>query len=503
MTSHILLLTLAFLLSLPGFYRLRRKTRLPLPPGPKRYPIVGNLFDKPADYQWIKYFEWSKEYNSDVIYFSIFGKPTIVLNSRKAVNDLLLARSLLYSDRPTSTMINELLGWESMFSFAPYGQPWRARRRAFSQEFTSGQSVYHRPKQLRNIRGLLRRILNEPDDFFHHISYSLSTSIISIAYGLEVKPENDHNIQLCEAAIGQLSRAALHGDYLVDVLPILKHVPSWIPGAGFKAYAEEARPKTMAMLEVPYGEARERIRYGTIEQSIVSSCLARGDAEEDVIRDVASIAYAGGSETSHVALKTFFVAMVLYPDVQKRGQQELDTYAGSQLPTFDDLPHMPYVHAIMLEVLRWQAVLPLGVAHRLTEDDTYNGYYLPKGATVLANTWALLRDEEYYPDPDGFYPDRFLKDGKINPKLCEAMPNFGYGRRICPGRHFAMDSLQMSIASILAVFNIDKARDDRGQVMEPEIEYISGFTRHLRPFKCAITPRSPEAEKLVNNADFL
>ncbi len=87
----------------------------------------------------------------------------------------------------------------------------------------------------------------------------MSTSIISIAYGLEVKPENDHNIQLCEAAIGQLSRAALHGYYLVDVVPILKHVPSWIPGAGFKAYAEEARPKTMAMLEVPYGEARERI----------------------------------------------------------------------------------------------------------------------------------------------------------------------------------------------------------------------------------------------------
>ncbi len=62
------------------------------------------------------------------------------------------------------------LGWESMFSLAPYGEPLRARRRAFSQEFTSGQSVYHRPKQLRNIRGLLRRILNEPDDFFHHIS---------------------------------------------------------------------------------------------------------------------------------------------------------------------------------------------------------------------------------------------------------------------------------------------------------------------------------------------
>lgn len=76
---------------------------------------------------------------------------------------------------------------------------------------------------------------------------------------MDAKPENDPNIERCEAAIGQLSQATMDGNYLVDTLPILKYVPSWMPGAGFKAYAEEARPKTLAMFDVPYIEALERM----------------------------------------------------------------------------------------------------------------------------------------------------------------------------------------------------------------------------------------------------
>ncbi|KAF4571650.1 hypothetical protein EYR36_008993 [Pleurotus pulmonarius] len=84
------------------------KPRLPFPPGPRGYPIVGNLFDMPSDRQWEKYLEWSKKYNSDVIYLNVLGSPIVVLNSRKAVNDLFSVRSLLYSDRPVSTMVTEL-----------------------------------------------------------------------------------------------------------------------------------------------------------------------------------------------------------------------------------------------------------------------------------------------------------------------------------------------------------------------------------------------------------
>ncbi len=88
---------------------------------------------------------------------------------------------------------------------------------------------------------------------------TLSASAISIAYGLDVKPEHDPNIERCEAAIGQLNDAALDGNYLVDTLPVLKYIPTWMPGAGFKAYAEKARPKTLDMFNTPFIEACDKI----------------------------------------------------------------------------------------------------------------------------------------------------------------------------------------------------------------------------------------------------
>ncbi|KAF4575356.1 hypothetical protein EYR36_006715 [Pleurotus pulmonarius] len=252
-----------------------------------------------------------------------------------------------------------------------------------------------------------------------------------------------------------------------------------------------------------------RIQAGKSDPSVVSRILESGNyspnrcADREVVRDVASAAYAGGAETSHAVLSTFIAAMLLYPDVQAKGQLEIDSCIDARLPNFDDLPHMPYVHAIMLEVLRWQVVLPLSVAHRLTMDDEYNGYYLPKHSTVFVNTWAILQDEEYYPDPDSFKPERFLKDGLVDPKLKDLIVNFGYGRRTCPGRFFAMDSLWISLTSMLAVFNIKKAKNADGQEIDPDIQYIPGYTRHIKPFRCSITPRSPEAERLIRDSDLM
>ncbi|KAL4262020.1 cytochrome P450 family protein [Pleurotus pulmonarius] len=147
--------------------------------------------------------------------------------------------------------------------------------------------------------------------------------------------------------------------------------------------------------------------------------------------------------------------------------------------------------------LSWQSVFPLGGAHRLTMDGEYKGYFMPKGSTVFLNTWELLRDEEYYPDSDTFNPERFLKNGDINPKTLDPIPNFGFGRRICPGRFFAMDSLLMSIASTLCCFDTTKAKDSQGRDVEPDVRWDPGFTRHIMPFECSITPRSPEAVKLL------
>lgn len=80
--------------------------------------------------------------------------------------------------------------------------------------------------------------------------------------------------------------------------------------------------------------------------------------------------------------------MATHPEIQKRAQKELDEVVGShRLPQFSDRPSLPFIDAIVRESLRWQPVLPLGVAHRSIVDDEYNGYYIPKGTVVMVNQW--------------------------------------------------------------------------------------------------------------------
>lgn len=82
--------------------------------------------------------------------------------------------------------------------------------------------------------------------------------------------------------------------------------------------------------------------------------------------------------------------MAMHPDVQKKAQAELDAVIGPRrLPLYSDRSSLPYIDAILKETLRWQPVIPLAVAHRSTADDEYRGWFIPKGALVVANSWCV------------------------------------------------------------------------------------------------------------------
>ena len=104
---------------------------------------------------------------------------------------------------------------------------------------------------------------------------------------------------------------------------------------------------------------------------------------------------------------SFFLAMVLYPEVQKKAQEELDRVVGSdRLPTFADRKNLPYINALVKESIRWHPVAPLGTCpsrlysvytyflicatglpHVPIEDSIVNGYFIPKGSIIMANIW--------------------------------------------------------------------------------------------------------------------
>jgi len=198
--------------------------------------------------------------------------------------------------------------------------------------------------------------------------------------------------------------------------------------------------------------------------------------------------------------------MTLNPAVQSRAQAELDAVICSnddtavRLPKFADRECLPYVNAIVKEVLRWNPSVPLGLPHMVTEDDVYQSYHIKKGTVVWANIWSILHDESVYPDPFEFRPERYLdEDGKLR-QLGKAedpaTAAFGFGRRICPGLFLADNSIFLAIATMLCVFNISKAKDQHGVEITPAVEY-DGFISHPRPFACSIQPRSPQLKALI------
>jgi cytochrome P450 len=87
---------------------------------------------------------------------------------------------------------------------------------------------------------------------------------------------------------------------------------------------------------------------------------------------------------------TFILAMTLYPEVQRKAQEELDQVFNGRLPEFingDAAVTLPYITALIKEVFRWQPVTPLAIPHRLMQNDVYKGYFLPKGTIVAPNAW--------------------------------------------------------------------------------------------------------------------
>jgi len=228
--------------------------------------------------------------------------------------------------------------------------------------------------------------------------------------------------------------------------------------------------------------------------------LEDGEGREVVKRAAVSL-YGGGTDTTLSANSAFFLLMSLHPEVQRKAQEEIDRVVGhDRLPNAQDRKDLPYVDAIMKEVMRLNPVTPLAIPHRLKEDDLYEGYHFTKDTIFFANNWHIFHDESLYPDPFAFNPDRFMQPAKDEQteKLRDPLTYaFGFGRRICPGMYLAMDSIFVVIAMSLATLNIDKKKDANGQYVEPQVEYSTGTVRRPTNFQVELTPRSPYSVELI------
>ncbi|KIJ28354.1 hypothetical protein M422DRAFT_189820, partial [Sphaerobolus stellatus SS14] len=285
----------------------------------------------------------------------------------------------------------------------------------------------------------------------------------------------------------------------------VKYVPTWFPGTKFQRIAAEWRQDTEKMRDIPFDWTKKQIASGIHESSLVSLHIPeiKSSEEEYLLKWAAASVYGAGADTTVSSVTSFFLCMCLNPRVQAKAQAELDRVIGQdRLPSLADRKTLPYVEAVMKEVLRWAPVAPSGVPHQLVQDDHYNGHDLPSGSVIVPNIWAMTRDTRYFANPEEFRPERFLEE-KLQDSL-RADPLqivFGFGRRACPGQRFAEGCIFLSVSMTLMAFNIAKETDvATGNYIEPVVDVIPGIIVQPMPFSCKITPRSRKVVEVIQRA---
>ncbi|KAJ7343716.1 cytochrome P450 [Mycena albidolilacea] len=486
-------------LSVLAVLRQRRRASI-LPPGPPGDPLVGHLLRMPLTDSALVFHQWSKTYGA-VMHLKVLGRSMIILDTYQAAVDLLDKRGLIYSDRPKFTLY-ELLGWDPSLTFLQYGKKHYNTQRQMHQSYLSRHKAEEfKPMQTQEARTLVRNLIEASPDKYEKLMSRFATGIITqIVAGHRITSNDDPYLRMSKMVYEALAKTGPPGGSPLDFFPLLQHFPPWFPGAKHVGVVRAWRPTMRELYEYPLSTVKKLQKAGEALPSFILDQLEQmgeGEDEED-LKGAAATMFAAGEATTWSSLCIFVLAMVLNPDCQAKAQKEIDSVVGAlRLPEAGDRRDLPIVEGILQETLRWRPGVPLGVPHRVMEEDIYHGMRIPKGSLVFANIKGMSLDESVYSNPTSFRPERYLPKPAGNEEPHFNNVAFGFGRRICTGQYVADNTLWIAIASILATCNITNMVDEHGKIIVPDSILTDGLVSHPQNLRCMITPRSADARALT------
>ncbi|POW08513.1 hypothetical protein PSTT_07476 [Puccinia striiformis] len=542
--SDILVLISIAILSWLGWFSRRyhdgKGKKIPQPAG---LPIVGNLFQVRQPNPWIQMAKWTKEFGP--IYRLKMGRSDlIVLGSPKIAVELLEQRSSKYSSRPRNIMTSEYVSKGLRLTFMPYNDLWRRQRKLLHLLTQPKAASAYQPIQSQESAQLCLDLLRFPNHHWNHFQRSIqeknygcpisvSSWQLKCHFPCFVSLELIH-IQICRfqpfyksRSIASLKhpRSSDHEDERMQfeddrdsgtrkisdrLHAVLRYLPQII--SPWKRYGNQLFDQTLTLFSELYREVSEKLHLQPLDHSDSSpdACfVARIESlkesyqlSDDQAIFLAGAMFGAGSDTTADAIETFIFACAANPEKVANAQEELDRVIGrDRLPEFSDEDDLIYCGAMVRELLRWRTVIPGGLAHMTTEDDEYEGHFIPKGTTIVANHWSIHLDEKTYKDPEKFIPERFIdpQSGQLIGTKWSTYGHhaFGFGRRICPALHIANKSLFITFTRILWSFNI---KIKESNLMSPEefiksIKFSTGFSSHPidlnKSGSIEIIPRDP------------
>ncbi|PVF92648.1 cytochrome P450 [Serendipita vermifera] len=474
----------------------RPKHRVVYPPGPPKDPFIGNLRQFPKDNWWSVFNQWQKEYG-DIVFLDVPTLPFVIINSLDTVQELLSKRANNISGRKVGYMCQNLMGWEWNFGLRQADATHLTMRKMFRHGIGPQRVASHDHLTTQSSNQWLLTARSLEGDVVHPLSLSIGEIIITMAYGRQIwNAYGPELVKINNEAMDLISKSFTQF-WLVDIFTWMRFIPSWMPGAGFRRIGIHSTKLTTRIRSWPYAEAVKLFNSGKLDHSLASDLLeANGPSE--YVQDCLAVLYFNGVDTTASALSLFFLAMFMFPDIAQKVQDEITSVVGSErLPDVSDWANLPYTEAVWKESLRWNPSVPFGIPHVNINDESIDGYFIPKGSIINPNIGFMLNDPRIWGDPEVFRPERHL-----GPEAAQ-LPNpltlvFGFGMRICPGMHLADRVGFHFVAKTLSVYNIvplEGAERLQPSSMKCSISAI----RVPENLECRFVPRNEKARELLSS----
>ncbi|KAH6886760.1 cytochrome P450 [Thelonectria olida] len=487
-----------------------RKTLLKL-------PIIADLHDSPIEKPLLRWDAWAKHQGA-IATPKLFGLvPIVVLNTSEAATELLSRRSAWYSNRPGSPSMEMITGSEpgkSKFTLLhDFDEHLKLHHRILSPSLGPLAAPRYQPvmelesthlaKDLIDLAAQNKGIVSS-DCILPFLERTQASIILALHYGIQVPTLNDdlyHQILNVQIKVGHMAA----NPWLPDFIPVLRHLPSFL--SPWKQAADKLYNQQTALFLRLLKMGDESPDWNATKEARAAAAKYAKEPISDIdLAYTIATSVQGGMDTSPRAFLWLFVAAIsVNKDFMARAHAVLDAVVGrDRLPRFSDRASMPYLDAIVSELMRWRPIAPGSIPRRADKADDYKGTLIVKNATVFANAWSIGRDPEAF-DPelgnlDDFIPERWLHDCNMEANILSQgelktalpLPVFGQGRRSCLGKRVALDGSFMQIVTMIWAFDFELVEE-----IDPMNMLVVNFMTLPKPFSFRLKPRGPWIEEVI------
>ncbi|KAI4109613.1 MAG: hypothetical protein LQ339_001726 [Xanthoria mediterranea] len=465
--------------------------RWKLPPGPAGVPFFGNVLQfqraRRDEVDFGKYLSSLASFG-EMATLHMGSKTWVLLNSNRVVDELISKRGSVTHERPYMPVALGLVSRGNRF-FLQETKRWADARRVLHHLLTgSAVKSCGQLQELESVQ-LLAAYLHRPREWYsHHYRYSVSLmhQIILGERLLRSTGELDH----LRGIIGGFIQC-INGN-MIDFFPQLAALPKVLQP--WRKRYESMGQIHWEGFRTWWEPLKQSVAEGTAMPSLARDVLLCKDTKypggDDDAMYLAMSTISAGSDNPRMAMNVFVMAALSYPEPFGKARAELDRVCGhdaNRLPDVVDMTSLPYLCALVKEVIRWRPSVPMIPQHQSVQDLEFEGYLFPAGTEFIINGVAAGQD---FPDAESFSPERWL-DGGNESKVSHGLWHFGGGRRICVGYKIAQTELFLAFSRLIYCFDFAAAGP-----------YDNLRLRHYHtgePFPVEIKVRSPDHEQLINN----